>query len=135
MLSEVPGFQHLIQHKNTILLIRRNNKPRDRHAKPCHFRMQVLNPFFRNHSETWLAASFSRPFAFSSIWHCIIHCRSNSLPIPTSASGNFWMPSKRMPTKACFWAIAYSSFQSASFKEEGISESEPMQNLRKSRNI
>jgi len=42
---------------------------------------------------------------------------------------------KKKPTKACFWAIAYSSFQSAFFKEEGISESEPMQNLRKSKNI
>ena len=28
MLSEVPGFQHFILHKLTILLIRRDNKPR-----------------------------------------------------------------------------------------------------------
>ena len=97
--------------------------------------MQVLNPFFLNHSETWMAASFSLTFAFSSIWHCIIHCRSKSLLIPTSAGGNFWIPSKRMPTKHCFWAIRYSSFQSASFKEEGISDSELMQNLRNSKNI
>ena len=33
-------------------------------------------------------------------------------------------------TQDRFWAIAYCSFQSASFKEEGISDSEPMQNLR-----
>ena len=33
MPSEVPGFQHLIQHKPTILLIRRNNKARGRHAE------------------------------------------------------------------------------------------------------
>ena len=135
MNPKVTSFQHLIQHKLTIHLIRRNNKPRDRHAKPCPFRMQVLNPFFRNHSETWMTASFSRTFAFSSIWHCIIHYRSKSLLIPTSAGGNFWMPSKRTPTKHCFWAIRYSSFQSVSFKEEGISESEPMQNLKKSKNI
>ena len=33
ILSEVSGFQHLIQHKNTILLIRRNNKSRGWHAE------------------------------------------------------------------------------------------------------
>ena len=33
MLSEVPDFQYLIQHKFTILLIRRNNKARGRHAE------------------------------------------------------------------------------------------------------
>ena len=33
MLSEVPGLQHLIQHKPPILLIRRNDKPRGRHAE------------------------------------------------------------------------------------------------------
>ena len=33
MLSEVPGFQYLVQHKLTILLIRRNDKPRGRHAE------------------------------------------------------------------------------------------------------
>lgn len=33
MLSEVPSFQHLIQHKLTILLIRRNDKARGRHAE------------------------------------------------------------------------------------------------------
>ena len=104
-------------------------------AFPCPFRMQVLNPFFLNHSETWMAASFSLTFAFSSIWHCIIHCRSKSLLIPTSAGGNFWIPSKRMPTKHCFWAIRYSSFQSASFKETGISLAEPMQNRKKSKKI
>ena len=33
MPSEVPGFQHFIQYKLTILLIRRNNKARGRHAE------------------------------------------------------------------------------------------------------
>ncbi len=33
MPSEIPGFQHFIQHKLTILLIRRNNKARGRHAE------------------------------------------------------------------------------------------------------
>ena len=33
MPSKVPCLQHLIQHKLTILHIRRNNKPRGRHAE------------------------------------------------------------------------------------------------------
>ena len=33
-------------------------------------------------------------------------------------------------TQDRFWTLAYCSFHSASFKEEGISDSEPMQNLR-----
>ena len=37
---------------------------------------------------------------------------------------------ENMLTQDRFWAIAYCSFHSASFKEEGISDSEPMQNLR-----
>ena len=82
-----------------------------------------------------MAASFSRIFAFSNIWLCAIHCRSKYLLIPITEEGNLSIPSKRMPTKACFWAIAYSSFQSASFKEEGSSDSEPMQNLKKSKKI
>lgn len=82
-----------------------------------------------------MVASFNRTFAFSSICHCIIHCRSKSLLIPTSGGGNFWIPSKRMPTKHCFWAIRYSSFQSTSFKEPGISLAEPMQNRKKSKKI
>ena len=40
-----------------------------------------------------------------------------------------------LPSKACFWAIRYSSFQSTSFKEPGISLAEPMQNRKKSKKI
>lgn len=102
---------------------------------PLSFQNAGSESLFLNHSETWMTASFSRTFAFSSIWHCNIHCRSKSLLIPTSAGGNIWMPSKRRPTRHCFLAIAYISFQSTSFKVEGISLAEPMQNLRKSKNI
>ena len=41
----------------------------------------------------------------------------------------------RSPSKACFWAIRYSPFQSASFKESGISLIEPTQNRKKSKKI
>ena len=37
---------------------------------------------------------------------------------------------ENIPTQYSFGTIAYCSFQSASFKEEGISDSEPIQNLR-----
>ena len=40
-----------------------------------------------------------------------------------------------LPSKACFLAIVYSSFQSTSFKELGISLAEPMQNRKKSKKI
>lgn len=82
-----------------------------------------------------MAASFNRTFAFSNIWLSAIHWSSNSFSIPTCSAGSFLIPSKRKPTRHCFWAIAYSSFQSASFKEEGISLAEPMQNRKKSKKI
>ena len=41
-------------------------------AFPCPFRIQVLNPFFRSYSETWMADSFSRTFAFSNICLSVI---------------------------------------------------------------
>ena len=41
-------------------------------AFPCSFRIQVLNPFFRNYSETRMADSFSRTFAFSNICLSVI---------------------------------------------------------------
>lgn len=45
------------------------------------------------------------------------------------------LPLQDAVSKACFWAIAYSSFQSASFKESGISLAEPIQNRKKSKKI
>ena len=81
MLSEVPGFQHFIQHNLPYFsfggTIRREAGVRCKplgyiNAFPSPFRIQVLNPFFRNHSETWMADSFSRTFAFSNICLSVI---------------------------------------------------------------
>lgn len=99
---------------------------------PLPFQDTGSESLFRNQSETWMAASFNRTFAFSNIWLSAIQWSSNSFSIPTCSADNFLIPSKRTPTRHCFLAIAYSSFQSASFKVEGISLAEPMQNLRKS---
>lgn len=82
-----------------------------------------------------MAASFSLTFAFSNIWLSAIHWSRNSFFIPTCSAGSFLIPSKRTPTRHCFLAIAYSTFQSASFKEPGISLAEPMQNRKKSKKI
>ena len=44
MLPEVSGFQHFIQHKLSILLIRRNDKPRGRIEFNCRNRNLPLLP-------------------------------------------------------------------------------------------
>lgn len=100
---------------------------------PLPFQDTGSESLFRNHSETRMAASFSRTFAFSNIWLSAIHWSSISFFIPTCSAGNFLILSKRTPTRHCFLAIAYSSFQSASFKESGISLAEPTMNRRKSK--
>ena len=63
-----------------------------------------------------------------------IHCIS-SFCSGANSFGNRRIPSNSTPSKTCFWAIAYSSFQSTSFKEPGISLAEPMQNRKKSKKI
>ena len=80
-----------------------------------------------------IAASFNRTFAFSKNWLSAIHWSSNSFFIPKCSAGSFLIPSKKTPTRHCFLAMAYSSFQSASFKESGISLEEPMLNRKKSK--
>mgnify|MGYP007007057964 CR=1 FL=1 len=63
------------------------------------------------------------------------HLLEQILFILTCSAGSFLIPSERTPTRHCFLAIAYSSFQSTSFKEPGISLAEPILNRKKSKKI
>ena len=63
MLSEVPGFQHFIQHKLTILLIRRNNKLRGRHAE------HLLHDIHDSPSKLPYSNMLQIPLQFSHILH------------------------------------------------------------------